>query len=400
MDAHDIERYAPPPELGGLQGRALVVGVLGLAVAGGGFLVDRGHFFQAYLLGFVFWTTVALGCMGLSMLHHMTRGAWGIVIRRPLEAASRTLPLLLVLCAPLAFGLRDLYRGADLEAVAADPVLQHKSAYLNAPGFLVRTAVYFGIWIFFAYRLSALSKKQDETGEPELFTRLQTYAAPGFLVLALTLTFAGVDWMMSLDPHWFSSLYGLWFLTGTGLSGLTFVILVAAWLNRREPMREVYRRLHFHDFGKLLLAFVMLWAYLSFSQLLLIWSGNLPEEIPFYLARLGPGWVGLSVVLLVAHFVLPFLLLLSADLKKRAATLVKVAAFLLAMRWVDYYWNVAPTLDALHGGGHHPVSGLWIDLAAVIGIGGVWVWWFARELSKRPLLPVNDPFFEEAVTDG
>lgn len=391
------EDYPVPASLSRLQGPVLVAGVLGLLVAAAGYFFDRTHFFQSYLVAFVFWCSVALGCFGLSMLHHMTRGAWGLVIRRPLEAASRTIPLLALLFVPLLFGLGELYHWTHAEAVAHDPVLQAKTAYLNVPFFVARAAGYFVIWTFFMWRLDTLSKRQDESAETGLFRRMQAWAAPGFLLLALTLTFASFDWLMSIDPHWFSSIYGLWFFTGCGLSGLVFVIVIASYLSRREPMDDVLERRHFHDYGKLFLAFVMLWAYLSFSQFLLIWSADLPEEIPFYLARFQPGWLALSGVLLVAHFILPFLVLLSADLKKRAALLAKVAVFMLFMRWLDIYWNVTPTLAAQHEEGLHLISGLWIDAAALVGLGGIWGWSYLRQLQQRPLLPVGDPYLAEAL---
>jgi hypothetical protein len=389
--------FAPPPDLGRWQGRALIVGLAGLVVAALGLLVDVAHFFQAYLVAFMFWLSVALGCFGLMMLHHLTRGAWGLAVRRSLEAASRTLPLLLVLFLPLIFGIHELYHWSHAEVVAADPILQQKHPYLNVGWFLVRAAIYFGIWLAVAFQLNQLSAEQDRTGDPALFRRMQAWATVGFLLLALTVTFAAMDWMMSLDPHWFSSLFGLWYFTGAGLSGLTFVILVAGWLSDRPPLAAVLTPRLFHDYGKLLLAFVMLWAYLSFSQLLLIWGANLPEEIPFYLRRLQGGWGAVSVLLLLAHFVLPFLLLLSSSLKRRKVRLVQVAGMVLAMRWLDHYWNVAPTLQALEVGKVHPLAGLWIDLAAVVGIGGLWLWYFARELARRPLLPLGEPFLADIV---
>jgi hypothetical protein len=333
------------------------------------------------------------------MLHHLSRGAWGLMIRRPLEAAARTLPLLLVLSLPLLAGLGDLFEWSHADVVAASPVLTQKAAYLNVPFFLGRAAFYFLVWIGLAWSLTRLSRRQDETADPALFRRMQAISAAGFLLLALTGTFAAIDWLMSLDPHWQSSLYGLWFFAGLGLSGLTFAVVVANWLRQREPMAGVLRARHFHDYGKLFFAFTMLWAYLSFSQFLLIWAGNLPEEIPFYLRRMHNGWGVVSAVLVVGHFVVPFLILLSADVKRRGPLLVKVAVWMLAMRWLDYFWNVAPTLQALHHGAEAGAwwTGLWIDLAAVVGLGGVCIWFYLRRLADRPLLPINDPFLAEVL---
>jgi hypothetical protein len=389
--------FRPPRELDRLQGGALLAGVVGLVVALLGLLVDVGNFFQAYLVAFLFWLSIALGCFGLMMLHHLTRGAWGLAIRRSLEAATRTFPLLLVLFVPLLFGIHQLFHWSHEALVAADPILRQKHPYLNVPWFIGRAAIYFAIWMVLAGRLNRLSAEQDRTGDPALFRRMQSWSAAGFLLLVVTISFAAMDWMMSLDPHWFSSLFGLWYLSGAALSGLTFVILVAGWLSNRPPMDVVLAPRLFHDYGKLLLAFVMLWAYLSFSQLLLIWGANLPEEIPFYLRRLQGPWMAVSIILLLAHFVLPFLVLLSSGLKRRKANLVQVAAVVLAMRWLDHYWNIAPTLQALQVVELRPLAGLWMDLAALVGVGGIWLWWYFRELARRSLLPVREPFLPEIV---
>ncbi|HEV8631110.1 MAG TPA: hypothetical protein VGV61_12400 [Thermoanaerobaculia bacterium] len=393
------ESFAPPPGLRRLQVPFLIAAVAGLALTALGFVVDRRHFFQAWLVAWLFWLSVALGCLGLAMLHHLSRGAWGLMVRRPLEAATRTLPLLAVLFLPLLAGMRELFvwSGAGHgEAAAGGEQQLHNAAYLNVPFFIGRAAFYFVVWVALAWSLSRLSRRQDQTADPALFRRMQAISAAGFLLLALTGTFAAIDWLMSLDPHWQSSLYGLWYFAGLGLSGLTFIVVVANWLAQRSPMAGVLRPQHFHDYGKLFFAFTMLWAYLSFSQFLLIWAGNLPEEIPFYTRRMHGAWAVVSAFLVLAHFVLPFLILLSADIKRRGPTLVKVAVWMLAMRWLDYFWNVAPTLQAVR-----PTAsvwgGLWIDLAAVVGMGGVWLWFFVRQLAGRPLLPVNDPFLPEVL---
>jgi len=388
--------FDPPAALRRAQVPALAVGIAGLVVAALGFFVDAGHFFSAWLTGWVFWMTVALGCLGLSMLHHMSRGAWGLMIRRPLEAGARTLPLLAVLFLPLVPGLPKLYEWTHAEIVRHEEALAAKASYLNTPFFLGRTVAYLVIWIVFAFVLSRLSRRQDETADPTLFRRMQAWSAVGFLVMALTITFAAIDWLMSLDARWFSSIFGLWLFAGCGLSGLVFAIVIASWEGGMEPMAAVLRPRHFHDYGKLFFAFTMLWAYISFSQFLLIWSGNLPEEIPFYLRRMHGAWAVVSTLVLVGHFILPFVILLSADIKRRSATLVKIAVYMLFMRWLDIYWHVAPTVQAVwHKSGTW--SGIWIDLAAAVGIGGLFVWYYVGQLVSRPLLPIHDPFLAEAL---
>jgi hypothetical protein len=235
-----------------------------------------------------------------------------------------------------------------------------------------------------------LSRRQDETGNPKLFQRMQMISGPGIVIYCLTVTFASFDWVMSLEPKWFSSIFGLHFLIGQGLSALTFCTLVIAWLAKRDPMHQFVKPSHLHDYGKLTLAFTMVWAYFSFSQLLIIWSANLPEEVPFYLHRIGP-WKPVSVALVVLHFFLPFLLLLSRDLKRTGKTLRAVAILLLFARWLDIYWHTAPVL--------HPQSVLpyWLDVVVPFTMLSLWTWLFLTFLSRRPLLPIHDPYLPEAL---
>jgi hypothetical protein len=325
------------------------------------------------------------------MLHHLSRGAWGLVIRRVFEAASRTLPLLAVLFVPLLFGLDDLYPWARAETVAADEHLRHQAAYLNVPFFLARLAVFFGIWIAFATVLSRLSKRQDDTADPTLEWRMKVLAAPGLALYCLTMSFAAIDLCMSLDPHWFSAIYGVYVVGGQAVSAMAFAIVAALYLSRRQPMSGALQPRHVHDHGKLLFAFTMLWAYFALSQFLIIWSGNLPEEIGFYSDRQSGGWNVVSLLLVIFHFAVPFVLLLSRDLKRDARKLACVAALLLVMRWVDLYWLIAPTFHA------NKLSLHWLDIAAPIAVGGLWLWRFTAELQTRSLLPINDPNLPAAL---
>jgi hypothetical protein len=379
-------------------GRAgAIVGVTGLVLGGlGGFLAP-GAFFRGYLIGFVFVAGIALGALAILMLHHLTGGAWGLVVRRVLEAATRTLPLVAAMFVPLIFGLTELYIWARPEVVQGDPLLQEKQLYLNRPFFLARTAFYFAAWNVLAFFLSRWSREQDENGATATTAgarRFRLLSAPGLVVYGATVTFASIDWVMSLDPHWFSTIFGVIFMGGQGLSALAFAVAILVLLSRHEPFAGLLTPSHLHDLGKLLLAFVMLWAYFSFSQFLIIWSGNLPEEIPWYVERLHGGWQALALLILVGHFVAPFLLLLSRDLKRKGGALARVALALLAMRFVDLVWMVAPAL---------PAAPLWqhaIDLAVAAGLAGIWLAVFARQLAGRPVLPVRDPYFKEALADG
>jgi hypothetical protein len=288
----------------------LVAAVAGLLTLVGAFL-DRGAFFQGWLIGFLYWLALPLGSMALVMLHHMTGGSWGLAVRRLLEASMRTLPVFVLLFLPLVLGMGDLYEWSHPDAVAADPVLQAKQPYLNVPFFLARAALYFALWIGIGTILNRMSAQYDRTGDRRQVRRMRAVSGPGILVYGMGMTFAAVDWAMSLEPHWFSTIYGVMFIVGQGLATLAFAIIVSARLSRHAPFDRWLSADHFHDLGKLLFAFVMLWAYVAYSQYLIIWSANLAEETPWYVHRTGHGWDLVAIALVMLHFVLPFLVLLS-----------------------------------------------------------------------------------------
>ena len=377
-----------------LRSRALVVGVVGTLMTLAGAAVDADRAFQSWLFGWVFWIGVALGCLAIVMIHHVTGGAWGIVIRRLLEAGMRTIPWMALLFLPIVSGLPRIYEWARPEVVAADPLLQHKAPYLNSGFFTMRAALYFLAWGGLAWILSRWSHLQDKTGDPRIVRRFQMVAAPGLLLFVLTMTFASVDWVMSLEPHWFSTIYGVLLMAGQAVSAISFATIMVILLAEAKPLSTVVTPAHLHDLGKLLFAFVMVWAYFALSQFLIIWGGNLPEEVPWFLRRLQGGWewVGLSIILL--HFAVPFILLLMRQVKRDPARLFRVALLILAMRVVDLYWMMAPAFGD-HGGGPH-----WLDLTALAGVGGLWLHLFAREAAKVPLLPMKDPGLQEALGHG
>jgi hypothetical protein len=382
------------PEVKQLRRHAALVGGIALLVCIVGGFANPEHFFRSYLFAYAFWAGIAIGSLAIIMLHHLSGGGWGMMIRRLLEAATRTLPVVVVLFLPLVLGMKPLYEWARPEAVEADKILQHKALYLNVPFFLLRTLFYFLCWIGLAHLLNRWSRQQDETGDPAFAGKMETMSGPGLVLFGATVTFASFDWVMSLEPHWFSTVFGLSFMVGQVLTAFPFAIALTAYLSNRKPMSEAVTAGHFHDLGKLTLAFVMLWAYLSFSQFLIIWSGNLPEETPYYLKRLTGGWQYFQLALIVFHFVLPFFLLLSRSLKRSGAKLVKVAVLILVMRFVDLYMQIIPA-------GHHAeLHFSWMDLAAPIGIGGLWLSAFLRQLESRPVLPVRDPHFAEALESG
>jgi hypothetical protein len=385
---------------------ALFAGIAGLVLCAIGFFVSPEHFYRAYLIAYLFWLGIALGSLALMMVHHQSGGAWGIVIRRVFEAASRTLPALALLFLPVLLGLHGLFPWSHADHVQQDPILAHKAQYyLNIPFFIVRAVFYFASWIGLAWVLNKWSKQQDE-GDTDAARRMQLLSGGGLVLYGLTVTFASVDWLMSINPHWFSTMYGFLAMGGQGLSGLAFTIVIATYLWRETPMHEVFNAGHFHDLGKLMLAFVMLWAYFNFSQYLIIFSGNLVEEIPYYIDRTTGGWQYVALALVIFHFAAPFALLLSRDLKRSAPRLVYVAIAILVMRVVDLFFLVSPEFDP-SGVNRHLLAGEeghashlfvhWLDLAAPIGIGGVWLWLFLTQLAQRPLLPIRDPQLAQAL---
>ena len=400
----DLTYYAPE-DVADRRGAALVAGIVGLVVCALGFLLDRDHFFRAYLIAYLFWLGIPLGSLALMMVHHQSGGAWGLVIRRIFEASSRTLPAMAILFIPVVLGMGRLYPWTHSEHVAQDELMRHKALYLNTPFFLARAVFYFAVWIGLSVALNRWSKAQDE-GDLFATRRMQLLSGPGLVLYGLTITFASIDWVMSINPHWFSTMFGFLFMGGQGLSGLAFAIVVATALWRRDPMHHVFNAGHFHDLGKLMLAFVMLWAYFNFSQYLITYSGNLVEEIPYYVARASHGWQYLALVLVVFHFAVPFSLLLSRDLKRSANRLVLVALAVLVMRLVDLVFLVSPDFAA-DGPNLHMATGEeaheshlfvhWLDLATPLAIGGIWLWLFLRELALRPLLPVRDPELAQAL---
>jgi hypothetical protein len=392
-ESADVGGYEAPP-LARLGSLTFFAGVAALGICAIGGFFAPAQFFHSYLVAFVFWAGMALGCLSIVMLQYLTGGAWGLVLRRVLESGTRTLPLVALLFVPILFGLGRLYEWSHAEEVAHDPLLSHKAAYLNVPFFIGRTIFYFASWLAVAYFLNKWSLEQDRGGDRRLSRKLQLLSSGGIVLYGLTVTFSSIDWVMSLEPHWYSTMFGVLFIAGQGLSALAFVVAVTILLARRQPMRDVVSAKHLHDWGKLLLAFVMFWSYVSFSQYLIIWAGNLPEEIPWYLKRLQGGWGWIGLALILFHFLLPFLLLLSRTGNENRRLLAFVAGLVVLMRLVDVFWLIAPVFSRSEVRLH------WMDILAPIGIGGLWLGVFLGQLRKRPLLPVGDPRFQEALEHG
>lgn len=386
----------PVAEIGQLRSRSIMAGGVGLVLAAGGFFMYPDIFWQSYLIAYIFWIGISVGSLGVLMVQYLSGGAWGLVGRRIFEAATRTLPLMALLFIPLWFQMQTLYPWARPEA-ANDHLIHLKAAYLNAPFFTARAALYFAIWMGLAYFLNRWSAQQDANAPllpgPE-DRKFRVLSGPGLVLWVLTVTFMSVDWVMSVDPHWYSTIFGILTIGGQGLSTMAFTIMVLAALVKFEPMSRIAGADKFHDLSKLMFAFVMLWAYFSVSQLLIIWSADLPEEIPFYLERLHGPWYPISVLLLLGQFALPFLLLLSQNVKRNPRVVAKIAFWILAMRIVDLAWTVGPAF-------RHEGSGLHVlDFVMVLGMGGLWLALFWHNLAGRALVPAKDPYFKEAMAHG
>ncbi len=390
-------KLRPQEDLDGVRTKALVVGIVGLVATVAGFFVAGPEvFWRGYLVGWLYWLGVALGLFMIMMINYLASGRYGIQLRRFQEAAGRTMPMFAVLGLPILFGggMQQLYRWTTPGLSATDPLLAAKEGYLNIPFFTARYFLFFIIWTAFAFLMSRLSHRHDETGDEKTRVTLQRLSAGGLVTFVLVATFASIDWIMSTDHHWYSTLYGPQLLIWQALSAVAFSIILMVFLSTREPFKHIVKPTHFHDWGKLMLAFTMVWGYFSVSQFLIIWSGNMPEEITWYIARNTGSWKAFTVVLVFFAFFMPFGILLSQDIKFKPRALMNVAILVLLVRWFDYYWQVAPNL--------HP-TGFTLnafDFAPWVFIGGFWVWHVLGQTKGRAAIPVQDPVIQEAWANG
>ncbi|MGE0822182.1 MAG: hypothetical protein AB7G75_01545 [Candidatus Binatia bacterium] len=373
------------------QKRFLAIGIIGAVLCVVGAFTNSTMFFRGYLLGYMFWMNLTLGCLGLVMLHHLVGGDWGHASRRFLEAGMRTLPLMLVLFIPLLVAMPTLYEWARPEHVAHDPILTQKANYLNPTWFSIRTGIYFLFWFVWMRMLYKGSQDFERTPNLSIVQRLENISGPGVVLFFLATTFASFDWVMSLEPHWYSTIYGALFVVGQGLATLAFAIIMTTWFSRHEPFSELTTQKQLHDLGKLTHGFVVLWAYAAFSQFLIIWSANLPEEIPWYLHRIRGGWEAIGLFLMIFHFFVPFFLLLSRQRKRQKERIFRVALFILLVRFVDLVWMIIPAF---------PNQGFPLHVMyfiPTIAIGGIWLGMFFWLLQGRSLLPLPDNSYD-AVT--
>jgi hypothetical protein len=389
-----------PPVVKTIAQRSLIVGaVFGLIALVLAFLRPD-QFYRAYLLGFMCWLGVALGSMAILMIRHLTGGGWGMVIRRILGAAMRTVPLLALLFIPviIAVAQHRIYPWAmPLESIQDPHIREHlekhafvKAGYLNFTGFFLRAIFYFAVWNLLSYLLSYWSKQTDRAGAPDNTERFKAVAGPGLILYGFTISFAAIDWVMSLDPSWISTIFGLVILIGEVLSAMCFAVIVERILFDYKPMSEMLNPDFVHDHGKWMLAFTMVWAYFNYSQWLIIWAGNLPAEITYYMRRLNGGWGYVGLFIVIFHFVIPFGTLLSRQFKRNIRQLVWLAAWLMLMRYLDLFWIIEPNFS-------QTLKVTVADVVVPIAIGGLWLAYFFRNLAALPLLPAYDPSAVEVL---
>jgi hypothetical protein len=379
------------PTIERVQQRGFIAGALGLLIAIALGFRDWQQFFHSYLFAYVFWMVFAMGSLAILQLHHMTGGRWGLPIRRILEAGTRTIPAMTVVFLPILLGIKKLYPWAANPEILGDEATDHFRRLWLQPGFfIVRAVIYFAIWNLLAFLLNKWSAEQDRTADVRLKDRMSSLAAPGTILWALSWSWAMLDWVMSLEPTWYSSIYGMVFMVIACLGTLSFCVLILRLLNDYEPLRESYEPSHLNDIGNLMLAFTLLWTYMSFAQFLIIWSGNLKQEIPWYKVRAFTSWGYIAAALLIFHFFVPFFILLQRRVKRRLESLSRLALWMMVVTLVDVYWLVVPAFPNMRSGPHVSL----IDIFAVIGIGGIWVGSYMVQLKKMPLLPLHDPRFE------
>jgi hypothetical protein len=368
---------------------ALIVGLVWLASCAIGWIFEPTEFYQSYLSAWLFWLGITLGAMGIVMLHHLLGGEWGQMTRRLGEHAAMTLPLMIVLFLPIAIGTHSLYVWSRPEELAADAGLRHKAPYLNVPFFMLRAAIYGGTWFLLAWYLRGRSLQHDRTGDWATARNLHHVSAAGLPYYFVSMSFAALDWLMSREPHWYSTVFGLLVVCGQGLSGMCFLIVAFSVLFDRPPFRGRVRADHFNDLGNLLLTLVILWSYLDFVQLLVQWMGNKQDEVPWYIQRLSGGWWWIGLCLVVFHFFVPFFVLLMREAKRRAPIMLALCAGLLVLRAVDTFWMTGPSGDDPHPLLHHVLS--WMNFVFPLGMGGLWVAMFLWLMEGHPLMAQGGP---------
>ncbi len=373
------------PETAALSRFSLIAGAIFLALSVIGFFMDKNQFFFSYQVAFTFWISIGLGGLFLTLLHHVFGATWSVVIRRIMETIMFVLPWMVIFFLPMLLGFHELFHWTHADAVAHDPLLQQKQPFLNVPFFIIRAGIYFAVWIYLTRWFYKKSIDQDRAYDNKKAHRMRQAAAPAIILFALTLTFAAFDWMMSLDPHWYSTIYGVYYFAGSTLATIAILIVLSRTIQAKGGMKNVLNLGHYHDMGKLLFTFVVFWAYISFSQYFLIWYANIPEETLYYFHRWEGSWKTTSLIIVFGKFVLPFLILMTRSSKRNLTLLTVISLWLLLMHWLDLYWLIMPTLH------QHGAHFSWLDLTTMLGIGGIFIGIFFAQIRKQEIVPVNDP---------
>ncbi len=375
---------------------AIFAGIIGVAVCIFGFKKFHAQFFYAYLTSYIFWVTIGLGGLFFTLLHHLVDATWSVVLRRMTESVMAALPIMLVFFIPVCLGMDELYHWSHAEAVAHDELLQHKSAWLNPKLFSIRTLIYFVIWFIFGHFLYKISIKQDSEGDPEqkLKEKMRQISGPGMLLFALSITFAAFDWLMSLDPHWYSTIFGVYIFAGSLLSILSFITLLVVFLHKNNILNEEISIEHFHDLGKLIFAFTVFWTYIAFSQYFLIWYGNIPEETVWYLHRWDGNWYKVSLFIVFGHFVIPFLVLLSRVPKRNITMMTVMSIWMLVIHWVDLYWIILPNFNHHF---HFSLIESVLNIATFLAVGGLFFAYFWFTFISQSIIPINDPKLKDSI---
>jgi len=371
--------------------RALMVGGLGIAGCFGAYAADATQFLHSYLTAYLFWVSIGLGALFFVMLHHLVNAQWSIALRRLVEALMVSLPVMAIFFIPIGLGLHDLYHWSHADAVAADHLLQSKAPYLQTTFFIIRAILYFAIWSGLAFGLHRMSLAEDHGYDEARQMRVRRICAGGMILFAFTTTFAAFDWIMSLDAHWYSTIFGAYYFAGCVVGALSVIILLALSLNKKGVLADVYTVEHYNDLGKLLFAFMIFWAYMAFSQYFLIWYGNIPEETIWFQHRWVGSWKIVSLALVFGNFVIPFILLMPKMIKRKYGFLAFMAIWMLVFHWIDLFWLVLP--------GHSPNGAhiSWMDLVTMAGIGGIFLGFFWRRFAANPIVPVGDPRLDKSI---
>lgn len=379
----------------GLTQKAILIALLGIGISAAAAFTDSKRFAFSYLTAFVWLITIGLGALFFILIQHLTRAGWSVAARRHMEWVSGILLFVVLLGLPVAFKAHDIYHEWMGEHAKHDELLHKKAAYLNPQFFYIRAAIFVGVWALLSWWFRKTSKAQDSSGNKSLTLSMQKWSAPSILLFALSLTFAAFDWIMSLNPHWYSTIFGVYVFAGSVTSSLSVLALITIFIQKRGWLTRVSTVEHQHDIGKLLFGFVVFWTYIGFSQFFLIWYANIPEETIFFKARWHGVWKEISLLLFFGHFVIPFIALLSRTAKRSKTILGAVALWMLFMHWIDMYWLVMPTFS--HGSHTSHFHFSWVDLAALAGPAGCLIGWIGLQMAKGPLYPLADPRLSETV---